>query len=288
MAVLATPSLLLLLLSPLLPVTAQDKLVDCKYSSPQGASYDFNNLIDPKSWPLNLTTITSTPPSTTIETILVSICKKLPTDHQTQNPPTSCPDRTLVCLLIYNEIAGGLDRRLEQIIPVGLDTLPTPTYIALRQIGNQESVQLTIKGSIYNDIQQTTYLNLICPNSKEAVSEEVSSKPTRTIYDRIQGSLNITWITPTACASTTNQNSGKSSSTHTFQNFITVLVVLFFIYLIIGMWYNYSTYGLTGIDGLPHKTFWEEVPKITQEFIRNLCGSRTSSVQGNRADYTPL
>ncbi|POW15303.1 hypothetical protein PSTT_02315 [Puccinia striiformis] len=286
MAVLATPSLLLLLLSPLLPVTAQDKLVDCKYSSPQGASYDFNNLIDPKSWPLNLTTITSTPPSTTIETILVSICKKLPTDHQTQNPPTSCPDRTLVCLLFYNEIAGGLDRRLEQIIPVGLDTLPTPTYIALRQIGNQESVQLTIKGSIYNDIQQTTYLNLICPNSKEAVSEEVSSKPTRTIYDRIQGSLNITWITPTACASTTNQTRGnlpllilsKTSS----------LFVLFFIYLIIGMWYNYNTYGLTGIDGLPHKTFWEEVPKITQEFIRNLCGSRTSSIQGNRADYTPL
>ncbi|POW04622.1 hypothetical protein PSTT_10277 [Puccinia striiformis] len=261
MVVLVTLSLLLLLLSPLLPVTAQDKLVDCKYSSPQGASYDFNNLIDPKSWPLNLTTITSTPPSTTIETILVSICKKLPTDHQTQNP------------------------RL--LVQIG-HTLPTPTYIALRQIGNQESVQLTIKGSIYNDIQQTTYLNLICPNSKEAVSEEVSSKPTRTIYDRIQGSLNITWITPTACASTTNQNSGKSSSTHTFQNFITVLVVLFFIYLIIGMWYNYSTYGLTGIDGLPHKTFWEEVPKITQEFIRNLCGSRTSSVQGNRADYTPL
>ncbi|KAA1127851.1 hypothetical protein PGTUg99_005607 [Puccinia graminis f. sp. tritici] len=265
---------------------APNHLVDCKFTTPEGSTtYDFNNLIDTASWPLNITTTRPTPPSTTTETLLISLCKKLPPPD---DPSQSCPDGTLVCLLIYNQI--GTDRRLEKIIPVGIGDQSSPT-IQVNTTGNhKESLQLKIEGSKYNSIQQSVLLNLICSDEDRKASRP-STKPTTTIYDPIQGLLNITWPTPVACASSSPTHKDSPSvhneSSNPFRNFVVFVFLIFFAYLILGMWLNYNRYGLTGLDGLPHKTFWEELPRKLLDLVRSssLFSSRRPSA---RADYTPL
>ncbi|OAV89299.1 hypothetical protein PTTG_12661 [Puccinia triticina 1-1 BBBD Race 1] len=256
----------------------QNHLVDCKFSSPHGSQYDFNNLLDTNSWPLNLTTTSPTPPSTTTETILISLCKKLPSS----DPAQSCPDGTLVCMLIYNEI--GTDRRLEKIIPIGTDK--SPATVVINKTENKESVQLVMRGAMYNNVQQTAIFNLICSDQDR---KAVPSKPTTTVYDSIQGTLNLTWPTPAGCATSSSRKDSSSpdTSSNPFKTFIMIVLLIFFVYLISGIWYNYNTYGLTGLDALPHKTFWEELPRMLVDLTRSasLFGSRRAS---GRAEYTTL
>lgn len=255
------------------PLQDHDRLVDCKYSHPNGSRYDLTNLIDPSSWPLNLTTSKSTPPSTTIESISLSLCKKLPFDDHSRD--TSCPDGTLVCMYIYNQI--GSDRRLEQIIPIAINTLPIS--VSVLKTAQQESLQLTIHGSIYNNAQQSAVLNLVCSDRK-------TGNPT-TVYDPIQGTLKLDWLTPVACATSNQHDPTDSRPSSPLKRFLSFLFVTFSIYLLLGIWYNYYTYGLTGVDALPHQVFWRELPMNLINFFRST-GRQISTRGSQRSGYTPI
>lgn len=78
-------------------------------------------MIAPPLWPLNLTTTRPTPPTLTIETLLVSLCAEL------KPVEAGCPAGTTVCLSIYNEPGdkGGSDRRLISRIPLAGPSKPT-------------------------------------------------------------------------------------------------------------------------------------------------------------------
>ena len=39
-------------------------------------------------------------------------------------------------------------------------------------------------------------------------------------------------------------------------------------YLGIGMWYNYSHYGASGWDLVPHRHFWRELPYMVNDVLR--------------------
>jgi len=255
----------------------QQRLHDCRLTTQQGTAYDLHKLVEPgKSWPLNLTSSRPTPPSTTIETILLSPCAKLPVDPSAQ----SCPDGTLVCLLVYNQLSFA-DRRLQQLIPLALDH-PDPTVqLFTSDDHNTPSLLVTMNGAIYNGIQQTTLMSLIC---------SARDDPPTTMYDPIKGALNITWTTPAACPSS-QQPPSTGGPSHAFKNLLVFFVLLFFAYLVTGIWYNYKTYGLTGVDALPHKTFWEELPGRVVDVVYSvsrLFSSPRVATAGGRAGYTPL
>ncbi|KNZ53939.1 hypothetical protein VP01_3095g1 [Puccinia sorghi] len=259
--------------------TASDeqlRLDDCRLTTKQGTHYDLNKLLQSgESWPVNLTTSRPTPPSTTIETILLSPCAKLPVDPSAQ----SCPDGTLVCLLVYNQLSFA-DRRLQQLIPLALDH-PDPTVQVSTSDHNKQSLLVNMIGATYNHIQQTTVMRLIC---------SAQADPPTTIYDPVKGALNITWTTPAACPSSQEPPSIGGSS-HAFKNLLVFFVLLFLAYLVLGIWYNYNTYGLTGVDALPHKTFWEELPGRVVDLVHSLSrlfSSPRAAMAGGRADYTPL
>jgi len=66
--------------------------------------------------------------------------------------------------------------------------------------------------------------------------------------------------------------------------FFLVILLSFVAYLGLGAYYNYSTYGATGFDLIPHRDFWKEVPFMLSDVISHLCSNvrprRTSSRGG--------
>lgn len=241
-------------------------MVDCKYSSGDGSHHDFNQLIDQKSWPMNLTTRTSTPPSTTIETILISVCKKLP-----KSTSPSCPDGTLVCMYVYNEMNSV--ERLEKIIPIGIDK--SRPLIQGGGKENKDPIQIVIPGDMYNGIQQSAIFTLTCSES-----QSTKSKPT-TQYNPVEGQLKVFWSTPAACSSSSRQ---KATDSVDFLSLLRVISWVLFgsllAYFTIGCWNNYTTYGASGWDLIPHQYFWRGLPTMLYNLIwfrSGYSGSRSRS-----------
>ncbi|MBW0480926.1 hypothetical protein O181_020641 [Austropuccinia psidii MF-1] len=248
-------------------VGSQGGLIDCKYSAPDQSHYDFSKLIDEKAWPLNLTTTKSTPPSITTETILISICKELPSP----NAQSFCPQGTFVCMYIYNLI--GHDKRLEKIIPIGTDK--TPFVVQGGGKSGQDPIKLTMQGSNYVGVQQSVQLTLICSGSKSTDSK------TDAEYNALDGRLNVTWSSPLACASTEKPRSKTSRSW--FQDLVFLVFMAFAAYLGIGYCYNFRTYGATGWDAVPHQNFWRELPQTLFDTFFKIRSSR-----GTSSGYTTI
>jgi hypothetical protein len=65
--------------------------------------------------------------------------------------------------------------------------------------------------------------------------------------------------------------------------FFLVLLLAFIAYFALGAYYNYTTYGASGVDLIPHRDFWQEVPYMARDVISHLCSSvrpRRSSARG--------
>lgn len=56
-----------------------------------------------------------------------------------------------------------------------------------------------------------------------------------------------------------------------------------------GMWYNYTTYGAKGLDLLPHKEFWRDLPALFSDLASHITSSiRGSSSGSSRGGYTAI
>lgn len=69
------------------------------------------------------------------------------------------------------------------------------------------------------------------------------------------------------------------------------IIIGMLIYLAVGVWYNYTQYGATGWDLLPHRDFWRDVPYRLrtgwQQGMRTAtAGRRTDGF--SRAGYEPV
>ncbi|KAG0144736.1 hypothetical protein CROQUDRAFT_659542 [Cronartium quercuum f. sp. fusiforme G11] len=250
----------------------RSELVDCKYNAPDGAHYDFTSLIAPPTWPLNVTTSRPTPPTLTIETLLISLCTAL------KPVEDGCPVGTTVCLSIFNEPAdkGGADRRLISRIP-----LAGPSRAMVEGGGhiNRDPVRITATGGTYNGVQQLVVFNLACATSAAAPRQP------KTQYDSLKGLLTIEWPTPLACASKADSSPvNPSTGSGWFGSFITFVTVAFIGYFLVGIWINYNKYGGSGWDLVPHQDFWRDLPRM----ILDLFCAKTGRGQASRAGYSAL
>jgi len=65
--------------------------------------------------------------------------------------------------------------------------------------------------------------------------------------------------------------------------FFLVLLLAIIAYFALGAYYNYTTYGASGVDLIPHRDFWQEVPYMARDVISHLCSSvrpRRASARG--------
>ncbi|EGG07295.1 uncharacterized protein MELLADRAFT_105799 [Melampsora larici-populina 98AG31] len=256
------------------PFTRQSPLEwsDCKFTSEDGARYDFTSLIPQSSWPLNITTDRSTPPTLTIETLLISLCTELKPVEE------GCPAGTTVCLSIFNESGekGGTDRRLISRIPIAGPSRPV---VQGGGLSNRDPIRLTIAGGTYNGVQQSTVFNFACATSAAAPRQP------KTQYDTSKGFLTIDWPTPLACASASGSPVGTpTGSSGWFGSFVTFIIFIFIAYFLIGIWLNYNKYGGNGWDLIPHQDFWRELPRMISELFRSRRGNGSAS----RAGYSAI
>ncbi|KAG2090584.1 putative autophagy protein Atg27 [Suillus cothurnatus] len=267
----------LLLLSSIVFVTAED--FDCHVTT-GGLKWD----LTPLEGSHKLSRKRDTPPTTMEDELIFNLCKDLepmdgvPNDEQ-------CQSGTRACLRKTNHKSGDTDRVIA-IIPVASASTLEPEY---SQLESPKGLSLTFHGSRYPDSgdSQSIKFSLFCADDADPKAE-----PTFVSYEN--GVVHVDWSTPSACGFSDDQpppqsppqeddgtpadegggggeKSAKRGSGLGF--FFLVLLLAFAAYFMLGAYYNYSTYGARGVDLIPHRDFWREVPYMLQDVVSHLCST---------------
>lgn len=231
---------------------------------------------------LDLTVTNSTPPSITHTQIQVNLCAALPHDGQ-KSTEDECPEGTLVCKTVTNEKHG--DKRVTQVIPVASRAetfLPDASPLQRQKIGNQRYV-LHLAGPVYDNVNQTADLHVYCSPAHREPLLRFSGAP-----GGRPSTLSLDILTATACRRQGNPSSrGFFGGIAHFVSFMFWLALAAFVlYLLGGIWSNYTYYGARGWDLLPNRDFWRETPYLVQETVRH--AMRGPRGQGGHADYDPI
>jgi len=247
---------------------------NCHDVKAEGLSWDLSSLGDEHI----VHRTRQTPPTTMLDELRFNLCGDLP-GLQGVPEGDQCPSGTRACLTKTNTKDGS--DRVIAAIPVAQSSFDSEVM----RIPSTSSLSLTFHGPSYPDsaeesISQSVKFSLLC------VAE--ATDPIFTSYDG--GQAYIEWSTPLACGSTTEQppqeddktgggGDGNNDEKQTesvgsgLGFFFLVLLLAFAAYFALGAYYNYSTYGARGVDLIPHRDFWREVPYMLQDVVSHLCSS---------------
>ncbi|GJE92282.1 autophagy-related protein 27 domain-containing protein [Phanerochaete sordida] len=229
-----------------------------------------------------------TPPTKFRDTVKFNLCENL----VPEGDKDQCPADTRACLTKTNLKESESDR-VTSVIPLAKSSLDDVTYKALPS--PNKGLSLTFAGPAYPDpltseqVPQSFAIDILCDTDK--------GEPTFQSYDGKV--LKVEWRAPAGCAfgdaspppgdsPKTDPEPGKdqeeSSSMGSGLGYFFLLLVLALVaYFGLGAYYNYSTYGASGMDLIPHRDFWREVPYMLRDVVSHLCSAvrpRSSSRGG--------
>ncbi|KAK7057172.1 Josephin domain-containing protein [Favolaschia claudopus] len=250
-----------------------------------GLKFDLTSLHDEHSASRERTT----PPTHEIDSVRISLCSDL-TPLKDVPKADQCAPGTRVCLTKTNSKSGS-DNRIVSVIPLAQTESLKPSYTPL---SSPKGVAILLHGSSYphpintTDTQQSVNINLLCTPGSE-------SEPRFVSYDGER--LELEWSSAAGCSfagedekegqpppEDSGGGSSESNSLSSVGWFLLLLVVAFTVYMVLGAYYNYSTYGARGADLIPHRDFWGEVPYMLRDVVSHLCSSvrprRSSSHRG--------
>ncbi|GAA5835926.1 hypothetical protein JCM11251_006604 [Rhodosporidiobolus azoricus] len=256
---------------------------DCTGLSIGSTSFDLTKLAGVREWEDHR----HTPPTVTKTRYQISLCSPLP-EPSSSAPEDDCPSGTRLCQKTFSS-RSGLDDRLISVVPVageiGSGDL-SPRAVALDGTKPEEAWTLELAGGSYNEAAQKARIEMRCdPKATE-------NGPTTGSYDAKSGVLQLQWITAAACAAssdggeksppatpgpdqgTPSPGKDKSSGMGFFGWFFTLLFLGFIAYLGIGMWQNYTQYGATGWDAIPHRDMWRDLPHVVGDLFKGRGSSR--------------
>ncbi|KAK4054166.1 type II membrane protein [Microbotryomycetes sp. JL201] len=181
----------------------------------------------------------------------------------------------------------GYEDRIITVVPIsklgtGDSDRPRAEYLADSKDVEKGWV-LKLPGGEYNDVKQLAEIEMTCD---EKATETVPTSPE---YDVKKGVLSLKWTTASACSTASGNHpalpppkddgSGsekrESAGMGFFGWFFTLLFLGFVAYLVIGSYHNYSQYGATGFDAIPHKDMWRDLPYIIADMFKGRGGSRS-------------
>ena len=253
---------------------------DCKnvVFGKEGPILDLSHIF--ANGPLNVTLEEDTPPSTTITTITLDLCKPLELIPSI-DPLDQCSENTNVCKIVKNR--RGTSERVEQIITAGKSVsgdLQAKSWVEHSRPNNK--LGINIQGTTWANLFQSTALNIEC-SSKNVQSGKLD------YVGQDKGTLSLTLSIPGEC---TNYVSKRFREKHGFfSSLFWVIITVVGLYLGIGVWYNYTHYGSNGWDLLPHRDFWREVPYMAQDAFRHIRRTINEPLSGQgtgRAGYEPV
>lgn len=274
---------LLVLLSSTVLVTAED--FDCHVST-GGLKWDLTSLKGSHK----VSRTRESPPTTMVDELRFNLCKNLKLMHGVPEDE-QCQTGTRACLRKINQKTELTDRVIA-IIPVASTSALEPEY---SQLDSPKGLSLTFRGPPYptsSDDPQSINFSLFCADDADPKAE-----PTFVSYEN--GVVRVDWSTPSACGLPDDQppsqtppqdppqedddtpadDGGEESDTKPATRgsglgfFFLVLLLAFAAYFVLGAYYNYSTYGARGVDLIPHRDFWREVPYMLQDVVSHLCST---------------
>ncbi|KAJ6586945.1 autophagy-related protein 27 [Mycena vulgaris] len=279
--------LFLLLLSWSPAVIAFDEPFDCRFQV-GSLSYDLSPLAGEQV----ITRARATPPTREVDSVRLSLCSDLKVQEDVSKTD-QCPLGTRVCLTKINE-KDNINRTVS-VIPIAQTAVLDPSYTALSA---PKGVALLLHGGSYphpinvTDTQQSVHITFLCDIDH---SDEPTPIPKFTSYNGAQ--LELEWSTPHGCGfkadggnhenepSPGNDKSGGSGSLSSVGWFLLLLLVAFATYMGLGAYFNYTTYGASGVDLIPHRDFWMEVPYLLRDVFSHLCSSVRPRRSSNRGGY---
>jgi len=227
----------------------------------------------------------NTPPTREVDSVRISLCSEL--KHQEGVPEhDQCPAGTRVCLTRSNWKDD--DERIVSVIPIAQTSGLDPSYSTL---SSPKGASLLLHGSSYphpinvSDALQSVNITFLC--------DSAPSDPKFTSYDGAQ--LRLEWSTPQGCPFVDGppDNEGEvpandpatSGSLSSVGWFLLLLLVAFATYMGLGAYFNYTTYGASGMDLIPHRDFWMEVPYMLRDVLSHLCSTVRPRRSSNRGGY---
>ncbi|KAI8393837.1 autophagy-related protein 27 [Radiomyces spectabilis] len=246
----------------------------------------------------------STPPTVTSAHVQLNICNEL---KQPENPnEDDCDKGVYICRRIINIKQG--EERVEQVqniagafqnsaMPAQFKTIDTEQD--LTKTGTEFS--LVLGGGQWNNQAQSAQILLECDESQDRNAQP--SKPTIISYQN--NVLSIQWKTVFACAYKKEQKSptdddkpddhkdtpddgrkdkdqqpkpGEDVGTEAggiswMAIFFMILIIMALTYMAAGAFYNYRTYNARGLDLLPHRDFWLDLPYLIKDLISHMMDS---------------
>ncbi|THU95669.1 hypothetical protein K435DRAFT_666059 [Dendrothele bispora CBS 962.96] len=261
----------------------------------EDSSFSCQFSIGPKTF--NLTSLTgehtvnrtrSTPPTTMRDVLIFNLCDDLETSDKMEKRD-QCPEGTRACLTKIN--LKDDSERIISVIPIAQTSSLNEMYTMLP---SSEGLSLILHGARYPNSSEASssqqYLNLTLLCDRDATDSNSIE------FKSYNGSeLHLEWQTSAVCTSgddhdqTGDGREGNDSDGRSYGSglgwFFLVLLLAFAAYFGLGAYYNYTTYGASGMDLIPHRDFWKEVPYLLSDVVSHLCSSVRSRRPSNRGGY---
>lgn len=220
-----------------------------------------------------------------MDTLRFNICEAL-SPLEGVDASEQCSSGTLACLSKVNIKQGEPDRVIA-VIPMAHESELQAEYT---ELSSPRGVKMTLHGPSYpssttpDPIPQIFVLNLLCATE--------TSDPEFKSYDGTQ--VLVEWSAPSGCDFGSEDPSEGGDDTPENETeavgsgmgwFFLLFFVMFGGYFALGAYYNYTTYGATGADLIPHRDFWREVPYMLRDVVSHLCSSFQSRHTSSRGGY---
>ncbi|OLL23449.1 Autophagy-related protein 27 [Neolecta irregularis DAH-3] len=197
-----------------------------------------------------------TPPSVTKTTFRINPCASL---EQADDKDERCDAGTMICAVVRT--VNGDSSVVQKVIPVASKQGDANVL--------KDGIEVTYNGEKYAEKSQSAVVSFTC--SKKDEDPEFSS------YD---GSvLHLSWKSKAGCA--------VQKSSEGWGWFLWLIIIAFLgtsAYLILGGWVNYTKYGVTGLDALPHSETMRDLPYLMKDWISHIL----DTIRGGRGGYTQI
>ncbi|KAI0744243.1 autophagy-related protein 27 [Daedaleopsis nitida] len=303
--------LLLTLVSTSALAAAQDddqKPFDCRITLGD-SKYDLTGLAGEHTLEREL----RQPPSTVLDTLTFNLCEDI--KHRGTVPDD---DQVRVCCIKPPPAVRKQKRRLsvrdasvsDQDEPE--ERAQRPRHVCrsacelVRERGLVRSIKLTqgsgadIRGAWYpspvdsTPVPQSFHLKLLCEPDKESADLNFLSYNGTDLWLEWQAAAGCPLGSPPDEDTSKPDEGGGDSSGDGKQEesvgsgigyFFLLMFLALVAYFGLGAYYNYSTYGASGADLIPHRDFWREVPYMVRDLVSHIYSAVRPRQSSSRGGY---
>ncbi|KXN92439.1 Autophagy-related protein 27 [Leucoagaricus sp. SymC.cos] len=264
-----------LLILPSWILADEQTTFDCSRVTATGAEFDLTKLAGERI--VNRTR--EMPPTTMVDSLRFNLCVDLVV-RENIDEKDQCGKGTRACLTTEN-LKPGLPDRIISVVTLAESTSTYTTSADLSD--DSKSLNIVFKGPEYPHPPSSTSTSQVF-NVTIRCDTQPTSDPKFLSYDG--STLSLEWSAQDGCPKKHDSeppkddkgNSGDGSKEEESVGsgigwFFLVILLAFVAYFGLGAYYNYSTYGARGIDLIPHRDFWQEVPYMLKDVISHLCSS---------------